>query len=122
MRQYDEALSHWRQVQEANPEKPEVSRMIAALVIERSRQQAGLPRSTALELATLPAAKATTEPRSAEPSAVSTLADTTAGVRLSRVQQLEAAIKGEDANADVYLELARLYLDKGREYEAERLL
>ena len=121
MRQYDEALSHWRQVQAANPENPEASRMIAALVIERSRRQAGLPRSAALDLAISPAAQATPEFRLLAPAAAS-LADSTAGVRLSRVQQLETAIKGEDANVDVYLELARLYLEKGRDYEAERLL
>jgi tetratricopeptide (TPR) repeat protein len=44
------------------------------------------------------------------------------GIRLTRVQQLETAIKEDTANADTFLELARLYLDKGREYEAERLL
>jgi Tfp pilus assembly protein PilF len=44
------------------------------------------------------------------------------GIRLTRVQQLETAIKEDAANADTFLELARLYLDKGREYEAERLL
>lgn len=121
---YERALAHWREVQTAEPDNAEASRMVAALIIERSRQQAGLPPSTALDLALIdsppPAEPAKMD--AADAAVADALSNEITGIRLTRIQQLETAIKGEAANADVFLELARLYLDKGREYEAERLL
>jgi tetratricopeptide (TPR) repeat protein len=128
-RQFDEALTHWRAVQDGDPDNREASRMVAALLIERSRQQAGLPPRSEFEWSdgnlaegspSMAAAAGEQQP-SGSPGDFPALANP-AGIRLTRTQQLEAAIKDEQANADVFLELARLYLDKGREYEAERLL
>ena len=116
-------------MQDADPDNREASRMVAALVIERSRQQAGLPPRNELDLRQRHVASAgsnggqpsTTPSRSGSYSEFDSLIPST-GIRLTRIQQLETAIKDEAANADVFLELAQLYLDKGREYEAERLL
>jgi predicted Zn-dependent protease len=58
----------------------------------------------------------------ADDAVAGNLTDPVTGVRLTRIQQLETAVKSGQANADVYLELAQLYLDKERDYEAERLL
>jgi tetratricopeptide (TPR) repeat protein len=97
--------------------------MVAALIIQRSRQQGGLPPVAALELATQQQPQATgSQSGTTNPPAADALLDPIAGVRLTRVQQLETAVKSGNANADIYLELAQQYLDKGREYEAERLL
>lgn len=129
-RQFDEALTHWREVQDTDPDNREASRMVAALVIERSRQQAGLPPRTELDLGqrhVAPASKSGGQPSTASAfsgsySEFDSLVHPGTGIRLTRIQQLETAIKDDAANADVFLELAQLYLDKGREYEAERLL
>lgn len=128
-RKFDEALAHWREVQARDPDNRDASQMVAALVIERSRQQAGLPPRSDLDLGQRhvpPTASDRNDagfpPSSATSSQDYSLTSPGAGIRLTRVQQLETAIKEDAANADTFLELARLYLDKGREYEAERLL
>jgi len=122
-RQYDADLAHWRQVQADHPDSREASRMVAALIIDRSRQQAGLPSSAALDLARVESPPADPSAMDAADEAIAgNLADRITGVRLTRIQQLETAVKSGQANADVYIELAQLYLDKERDYEAERLL
>jgi tetratricopeptide (TPR) repeat protein len=125
-RQYDDALAHWRGVQGGDPENRDASRMVAALVIERSRQQAGLPPRGELDLGQRAVAPAGRRTGPAPPDRSLAEDDSpispATGIRLTKIQQLETAIKEDAANADVFLELAQLYLDKGREYEAERLL
>lgn len=43
-------------------------------------------------------------------------------MKLTPIQELEAALRDRPANADLYLAIVPLYVDKGRDYEAERLL
>jgi tetratricopeptide (TPR) repeat protein len=43
-------------------------------------------------------------------------------VKLTPIQELEAAIRDRPADAELYLQIVPLYLEKGRDYEAERLL
>jgi thioredoxin-like negative regulator of GroEL len=96
--------------------------MVAALIIEKGRRQGGLPPLAALDLARAEPSPGPQASATAASSVADVLVDPVTGVRLTRIQQLETAVKGGQANADIFLELARLYLDKGREYEAERLL
>jgi len=44
------------------------------------------------------------------------------GPPLVRIQNLETLIRDQPGNVDLYLELAHLYLARGRDYEAQRLL
>lgn len=43
-------------------------------------------------------------------------------MKLTPIQELEAAIRDRPADAELYLQLVPLYVEKGRDYEAERLL
>ena len=38
------------------------------------------------------------------------------------IQQLEAAVRDHTSNPDLYLKLAALYMEKDRDYDAEKLL
>lgn len=118
----DEALTHWRQVQADNPADVEASRMIARITIERNRRRAGLgavertmpqPAAGSINFPGLQfsrVAESTNAP--GEPS----------WSQLTRIQQLEAGLREQPSRVEWYLDLAPLYLEKGRDYEAERLL
>jgi tetratricopeptide (TPR) repeat protein len=43
-------------------------------------------------------------------------------MKLTPIQELEAALRDRPSEADLYLRIVPLYLEKGRDYEAERLL
>lgn len=43
-------------------------------------------------------------------------------MQLTPIQELEAAIREHPAKAELYLQIAPLYVEKGRDYDAERLL
>jgi len=43
-------------------------------------------------------------------------------MKLTPIQEIEAAIRDRPADAELYLQLVPLYVEKGRDYEAERLL
>ena len=43
-------------------------------------------------------------------------------MKLTPIQELEAALRDQPGNADLYLAIVPLYVEKGRDYEAERLL
>ena len=118
----DEALTHWRQKQAENPADAESSRMIARLTIEQNRRRAGLG---AVERSVpQPSAIGVNFPGLAFPRAADTATapGESSWSQLTRIQQLEAGLREQPSRVDWYLELVPLYLAKGRDYEAERLL
>lgn len=117
----DEALVHWRQLQAENPADGEASRMVARLTIERSRRRAGLgtaerthPQAGTAILA-IPGHSFSRLSGSDAPGEPS-------WSQLTQIQQLEAGLREQPSRVEWYLELVPLYLEKGRDYEAERLL
>jgi tetratricopeptide (TPR) repeat protein len=105
--------------------------MVSKLTIAKSRERVGLPRregDVAEDAVDQPIAvarpKATPElpegiwRRPAwEPSSTQSPA-----IQRTPIQELEAAVREHPANPAPYLELAALYLERERDYDAERLL
>jgi tetratricopeptide (TPR) repeat protein len=125
LRKYDEALACWRKVETLDSEAEEAPQRIATLTIALSRQRAGFsipgeapPRAEAAR----GRRKVTRRPVVGKLSGVATAVAEGTGPALSQIQQLEAAIRERPSYADLYLRLAQLYLDKDREYDADRLL
>jgi tetratricopeptide (TPR) repeat protein len=121
---WDEAIACWRRLSADDSHAREAAEQIARLVIRRSRQQAGL--DTGVAPAPLATSRATPQKSPAAavhspPSPPSSPAGSRSG-QLTPIQQLEAAIRDQPTNALHYVNLTRLYLEKGRDYEAERLL
>ena len=123
----DEALACWQRVLEGRPEDIEAARAVSRLSIELSRRRAGL------------APQVLEEPWASPPGDSDDAADSPAdleqaasqpafsirgpgGIQLSPIQQLELAVRDQPVNAEFYLKLAPLYLEKERDYDAERLL
>jgi len=128
LRKYNEALACWRQVESRNHHDEEAPRMIATLIIARSRLRAGLQDS---DDAQGRPAQATPARRHSEPytrfvignaDALAQSAAQPPGLSLSPIQQFEAAIRERPSIPELYLRLAQTYLDKERDYDAERLL
>jgi tetratricopeptide (TPR) repeat protein len=128
-RQLEECLAGWQQVAQANPENVEAARTVARLAIELDRRRAGLrPRPIGASCLDYQA-------REGEKDASGHSADTRApegqagaaprsipGLKLTPIQQLEVAIRDQPSHAESYLRLVPLYLEKERDYDAERLL
>ena len=123
----DEAIAAWQNVQDFAPDDADASLMLAQLPVLRSRRQWGLePPAHALSAS------------SAAIRSIGSLAERKfhyvdernlervlqEGVEARRtpMQQLEFIVRDSPANPDFYLKLASLYLEKGRDYDAERLL
>lgn len=129
-RQYDEALAAWRQVESLAPEDPDAARMIAMLVTARSRQRNGLPsdRPELLgeEFGRAPRAARRSKPRSLlridEGRRPREVPQPPSELKRTPIQQLEAAVREFPSDVVLYLQLAPMYLEKGRDYDAERLL
>jgi tetratricopeptide (TPR) repeat protein len=126
--QFADALSCWRKVASLTGDDDEPGRMIAALTIARCRQRAGLNNSACIHTEADRGAPARANAPSVtrfiitHPEALAPPATQSSGIPLTPIQQLEAAIRQQPAIPDFYLRLAQLYLDKGRDYDAERLL
>jgi len=130
----DEAVALWQQVEQLDPSDSEPAKMVARLTIDQSRARVGL--ETALcetSLAGSPAAEPADSTDSADDLPRSQLSDgnwqlpcelphLTAEIKRTPLQQLELAVREYPANGELYLQLASLYLAKGRDYDAERLL
>jgi tetratricopeptide (TPR) repeat protein len=124
----DEALASWEQVLRDHPENLEAARIVSRLAIELGRRRAGLaprpiehPHSiAALSLPTLVEANAESNGAESEPASGSLRAPTR--IKLTPIQQLEMSVRDQPANPEFYLKLAPLYLEKERDYDAERLL
>lgn len=115
---YDEALGAWQRIEELDTGDDEAPRMIAAIAIAESREHGRLEGSRRLKV------RPARQPSFAVPSAasVSTISNVPANVSLNPLQQLEAAVRDRPSIPEPYLQLAQAYLDKDRDYDAERLL
>jgi len=130
LRQYDEALTAWRQVESLAPEDADASRMIAMLVTARSRQRHGLPSDRpellGAEFGRSPRAARRSKPRSLlridEGRRAREIPQSQSEIKRTPIQQLEAAVREFPSDVILYLQLAPMYLEKGRDYDAERLL
>lgn len=130
LRQYDQALAAWRQVESLAPEDPDASRMIAMLVTARSRQRNGLPadRPELLgdEFGRPPQPPRPSKPRSLlkvdEGRRPREVPQPAGEIPRTPIQHLEAAVREYPSDVVLYLQLAPMYLEKGRDYDAEKLL
>jgi tetratricopeptide (TPR) repeat protein len=128
LRRFDESLAIWREVERLYPADEEAAFTIARLTIDRSRHltalvpDADLPPRSALAdetlLQSLLRLQAESPPEIKLPAAPAG----SARLRQTPIQQLEAAIREQPTIPDYYLQLAPLYLDNDRDYDAERLL
>jgi tetratricopeptide (TPR) repeat protein len=136
MRKFDEAIACWQRVEELTPGDEEAGRMLSSLPIERSRQRGEREKPIPEDDGSAPSPGKETKPdhetgeidlsslnvqvpiRIVEGSKARQQPE----IKLTRVQQLEAAIRDYPSNPDYYVELIPMYLDLGREYDAERLL
>jgi len=117
--QYAEARAAWQELEARDTNDGEPGKMIAALVIAESREQAGL------EVAGESTRRLKPRPRRPTATAVSAThvaVHLPASTSLNPLQQLEAAVRERPSIPDLYLQLAQAYLEKDRDYDAERLL
>lgn len=127
MRRYDEALQTWMQLERVSPDDQGAAGAIASLAIERSRRRNGLKRRSEdfratepkprvrLKLQPQPAARVFGSLASPAPAAA-------AAVQRTKIQELELAVREFPSHAENYLQLVPLYLERGRDQDAERLL
>lgn len=129
---FSEALDCWRRVEELCPEDQEAAEVVSQLTIAKSRQNSDLARDKAAPADNsahragrqVPAPKPQPEiwfgarREVSEPVPLPSPPEIT----LTQTQQLEKAIRDCPAHPDNYLELVPLYLAKGRDFDAERLL
>jgi tetratricopeptide (TPR) repeat protein len=118
---YDTAIACWRRVEALDPTDEEAPHAIASLVIARSRQQDGLVSADAASVADK-AAGAIHRRWPVYSLAGLTPTAMASGRSLTAIQQLEATIRDRPSIPEPYLRLAELYLEKDRDYDAERLL
>jgi tetratricopeptide (TPR) repeat protein len=115
--QFDEALACCRQMEDHDVRDGEVAQLLAETVVAQSRDESGLQADGRLLRRLRP------RPAKAEQPLVKLSASgTTGGPPLTVIQQLEAAVRDRPSIPDSYLQLAQAYLDKDRDYDAERLL
>jgi tetratricopeptide (TPR) repeat protein len=132
-RHFEEALTHWRRVEELDEADAEAPARIAALITELSRQRLGLAtpeRDQWLVASGSAGSRAATDLSApADKSSLDMLlavsaAANSSGASLKRtpIQELEVAIREFPSNVDYYLQIVPLYLQSGRDYDAERVL
>lgn len=130
LRQYDAALDAWRLVEVLAPEDPDAAHMIGLLVTARSRQRNGLssdhPELLGPEFGRPPQPVRSPKPRSFlridEGRRPREVPQPPSEIKRTPIQQLEAAVREYPSDVVLYLQLAPLYLEQGRDYDAERLL
>jgi tetratricopeptide (TPR) repeat protein len=122
--EYDAALACWRKVEAADRDGEQASKEILAITVAKSRRRNGLVRRGEAQLESRGKRRGATiqRPIFAKREGQFGAAANAAGLALTEIQQLEAAIRERPSMAELYLQLAQLYLDKDREYDAERLL
>jgi tetratricopeptide (TPR) repeat protein len=118
------ARNAWLKIDASAADQGEAALQIVKLTIEKCRR--GETASTTRGDDGQPSPTADEEGTLAGPPApvVSKLAQVLPadGVKRTLVQQLEYAVREYPSNPEFYLQLAPLYLEKGRDYDAERLL
>jgi tetratricopeptide (TPR) repeat protein len=126
--QFAEAITAWQRVESLVPGDPEAAEAIARLIVDQSRQRMGLathatpPAPVIPEAAGSPAGNGQPATRAAASAATRPAVLPGSDFRRTPIQELEIAIREFPSNAEYYLQLVPLYLEKGREYDAERLL
>jgi tetratricopeptide (TPR) repeat protein len=120
---YDEALACWRRVESLDPSDEEAPETIAALVIDKGRQRAGLIENDRSETPQ-ESKKSRGGPARWPVYSLAGLLPTgdATGRSLTPLQQLEGTVRERPSIPEPYLRLAELYLEKDREYDAEKLL
>lgn len=126
---FDEALACWQRVEALQPDDGAAARKIAQLTIENSRQRTGLPNDdvpSAAEVKRAARRRTLQKQRAAvrfdEPHANRPSSRPASEVKRTPVQQLELAIREFPSDPENYVRLTPLYLEAGRDYDAERLL
>jgi len=125
LRRYDEALATWMNVERVSPEDAGAAGAIASLAIERSRRRNGLKRRSEDYRATEPQPRVRpglTKPATRVFGSLAMPTTTNAPVPRTLVQELEMAVREFPSHAENYLQLAPLYLERGRDQDAERML
>jgi tetratricopeptide (TPR) repeat protein len=120
---YDDALVCWRRVEALDPSDEEAPEAIASLVITKCRQRAGLSGDGS-DAASQRPKKQRSGPAWWPVYSLAGLLPTAESTArsLNPIQQLEATIRERPSIPEPYLRLAELYLEKDREYDAEKLL
>jgi tetratricopeptide (TPR) repeat protein len=131
-RHFEEALDHWRRVEELDEADAEAPARIATLITELSRQRLGLAtperdqwlviKSSGGFYATPSAAPADTSSLDLLRAASETANSPGTSLKRTPIQELEVAIREFPSNADYYVQIVPLYLQAGRDYDAEKLL
>lgn len=122
------ALECWQDIAAHAPGDQDAARTLSRIVIEISRRAAGLePHPLPIGCDDAPAGDAPSPASSdaALPAPVAGPAITRRGAmpaKLTPLQQLELTIRDQPSNVEAYLTLAPMYLEKERDYDAERLL
>jgi len=114
---FDEALACCRRIEDLDVRDEEAPRLLADTVIAQARDESGMQTDGGLVRRLRPR-----PPKTEQPLIKPATAGPTGGPSLTVIQQLEAAIRDRPSIPDGYLQLAQAYLDKGRDYDAERLL
>ncbi|HEY2412248.1 MAG TPA: hypothetical protein VGI40_08400 [Pirellulaceae bacterium] len=115
--QFNEALACCRRMEDLDVRDEDAPRLLAETVIAQSRDESGMQSDgNFLRRLRLRPVKAD------QPLVKLSATGTTAGPPLTVIQQLEAAVRDRPSIPDSYLQLAQAYLDKDRDYDAERLL
>lgn len=122
----EEALAAWSEVESLAPGSEEAANRWAALKVEQSRRRHGLGSDGARWMPES-ALVQTTDPDAVAPAVTSAflmeeVASLNVGVKRTPIQQLELAVRERPSIPELYLQLTQLYLESGRDYDAERLL
>lgn len=128
LRRFDESLAIWSDVERRCPGDEEAALATARLTIDRSRHFTGLvpdadlPPRSALADETLLQSLLRLQAESPTEMKLPAAPPGSARLRQTPIQQLEAALREQPTIAEYYLQLAPLYLDNDRDFDAERLL
>lgn len=126
LRRYDEALQAWMALERVSPDDPGAPGAIASLTIERSRRRNGLKRRVEdYRVIEPPPRQRTLLTAGPQEKTFGSLASPTPAdshVQRTRIQELELAVREFPSHAENYVQLTPLYLEKGRQQDAERML
>jgi tetratricopeptide (TPR) repeat protein len=124
----DAALACWARVQDSAPEDAEAAQMLVQLAIEQSRQRHGYDPLDPRRFTRIARARQQVAPSGLKPVAyqdermLREILRQADDHKRTPVQQLEAALRDFTSNPDLYVKLAALYMEKDRDYDAEKLL
>lgn len=123
---YGEALACWRHVAELLPDDDDTMRKVTELTIAFGRQRSGIGYQFNDAATATPRLSQRPRVRQAPATATDNVLGEIRGVhsklRHVSMQELENAVRESPGNPENYLRLAAIYLEKGRDYDAERLL